>query len=69
LLVGLIVAIALTIGLELFSSAVHSLPKDFGGTKAEMCEHVAQYPPWVWQLSPLFGQAANETKMTTSRKE
>ena len=42
LLAGLIMAIALVIGVELFSSVVHPLPKDFGGTMAERCEHVAQ---------------------------
>jgi hypothetical protein len=45
--VGVLVAIALMIGVELFSSVVHPLPADFGGTMAEMCEHVAQYPQWV----------------------
>ena len=47
LLVGMIVAIALMLGVELFGSVVHPLPTDFGGTMAAICEHVAQYPQWV----------------------
>lgn len=45
--IGMLVAFALVVGVELFSSVVHPLPADFGGTEEEMCQHVASYRPWV----------------------
>jgi hypothetical protein len=45
--VGLLVSFLLVVAVELFSAAVHPLPKDFGGTSEEMCRHVERYPPWV----------------------
>jgi hypothetical protein len=39
--VGMIVAFLLLAGIELLSAVVHPLPADFGGTQAEMCQHVA----------------------------
>lgn len=45
--VGMIAAFALVVAVEAFSAVVHPLPADFGGTQAEMCQHVANYPPWV----------------------
>ena len=37
----------LVIAVELFSGVVHPFPKDFGGTKEEVCRHVERYPSWV----------------------
>ena len=45
--VGMVVAFLLLVGVELFSAVVHPLPRNFGGTQAEMCQHVANYPQWV----------------------
>jgi MFS family permease len=44
---GLFVAFVLVVAVELFSSVVHPLPEDFGGTMEEMCRHVERYPQWV----------------------
>jgi hypothetical protein len=44
---GLAAGFVLVVAVELFSSVVHPLPADFGGTQEEMCEHVANYPHWV----------------------
>jgi hypothetical protein len=44
---GMVVALALVIAVEGFSSIVHPVPPDFTGTMEEMCEHVARYPHWV----------------------
>ncbi len=45
--VGMVVAFALVIAVEVLSSIVHPVPPDFTGTMDEMCEHVARYPSWV----------------------
>lgn len=45
--IGTLVAFALVVFVELFSSVVHPLPADFKGTEEEMCQHVARYPSWV----------------------
>ncbi len=56
---GLVVVLTLVIAVELFSSVVHPLPADFGGTQDEMCQHVERYPPWVLGVVvPLWGFAA-----------
>lgn len=44
---GFVLAFALVVALELFSSVVHPLPADFAGTGEEMCRHVERYPAWV----------------------
>ena len=66
--VGMIVAIALMIGVELFSSVVHPVPTDFGGTMAAMCEHVAQYPQWVLAVvTSVWPMAAFASTWTANR--
>lgn len=47
IIAGFVLALALVIALELFSSVVHPLPADFAGTAEEMCRHVERYPAWV----------------------
>lgn len=44
---GMVVALALVIGVEFFSSIVHPVPPDCKETMEEMCQHVAKYPHWV----------------------
>jgi hypothetical protein len=57
--VGLIVAFLLLVGVELLSAVVHPVPPNFGGTKEEMCQHVARYPQWVLAVVvPLWGLTA-----------
>ena len=46
-LAGFVASFILVIAVEFFSSIVHPLPKNFGGTPEEMCLHVARYPQWV----------------------
>ena len=60
--VGLIVAFLLLIAVEVFGALVHPVPPNFGGTKEEMCQHVARYPQWVlavvvplWALTAFLG--------------
>ena len=55
-------AFLLLVGVELFSAVVHPVPPNFGGTKEEMCQHVARYPQWVlavvvplWALTAFLG--------------
>lgn len=56
---GLFAALVVVIGVEAFSSVVHPLPKDFGGTMEEMCRHVERYPSWVLAVCvPLWSAAA-----------
>jgi hypothetical protein len=56
---GMASAFALVVAIELFSSVVHPVPEGFGGTKDEMCEHVARYPHWVLALVvPAWGVTA-----------
>lgn len=47
LIAGLLVAFGLVVAVELFSSIVHPLPPDFGGTQEEIGAHVERYPAWV----------------------
>lgn len=57
--VGMVVAVALLIGVELFSAVVHPFPEDFGGTQEEMVAHVARYPQWVLAVCvPMWGLTA-----------
>lgn len=59
ILLGLLTAFLVVIAVELFSALVHPLPRDFGGTQEEMCQHVAQYPAWVLAVVvPAWGLAA-----------
>jgi hypothetical protein len=44
---GMVLALALVMAVEVFSSIVHPVPPNFTGTMEEMCEHVARYPQWV----------------------
>ena len=46
-LAGIAVLFLMVVAVELFSAVVHRLPKDFGGTNQEMCQHVERYPSWV----------------------
>src|SRR5687768_1893240 len=58
-LAGLLVSFILVVAVELISDVVHPLPKDFGGTKEEMCQHVERYPQWVLAMVvPLWAAAA-----------
>lgn len=47
LLLALVVAIILLAGIEGVSAIVHPFPPDFGGTRDEVAQHVANYPTWV----------------------
>lgn len=47
ILLGLFSTFVPVVAVELFSSVVHPLPQDFGGTMDEMCLHVSRYPTWV----------------------
>jgi hypothetical protein len=42
--VGMALALALVVAVELFSAVVHPIPADFNGN---MGEHVKRYPHWV----------------------
>lgn len=56
---GFLVALALVVAVEFFSSVVHPFPPDFAGTSAEMCRHVARYPAWVLAVVvPLWAATA-----------
>lgn len=66
--VGMGVLILLLIGVELFSAVVHPLPEGFGGTEAEMCEHVARYPQWVLAVSVPMWAFAAFASIWTARK-
>jgi MFS family permease len=44
---GMVLAFALVIAVEGFSSIVHPVPPNFTGTMDEICQHVAKYPDWV----------------------
>jgi hypothetical protein len=50
IVVGVALAFALVIAVELVSAVVHPLPPDFDGSMDEMCQHVARYPDWVLAL-------------------
>jgi hypothetical protein len=57
--VGMVVAIALLIAVELFSAVVHPFPEGFGGTHEEIVAHVARYPHWVLAVAvPMWGVTA-----------
>ncbi len=65
---GMFVAFILLVAIEFFSSIVHPVPPDFGGTKDEMCQHVARYPHWVLTLVvPLWGITAFVSTWTAER--
>jgi hypothetical protein len=60
--IGIVVALALVVAVELFSDMVYPLPEGFGNTKEEMCQHVERYPAWVlaavvpfWGITALAG--------------
>jgi hypothetical protein len=56
---GLVVALVLVVGVELFSAVVHPLPESFDGSQEQMCAHVARYPAWVLAvIVPIWGAAA-----------
>lgn len=44
---GMLLALALVIAVELWSSFVHPLPPGFEHTQEAMCAHVERYPQWV----------------------
>ncbi len=48
--VGMALALALVVAVELFSAVVHPLPADFDGNIAE---HVRRYPHWVLGVAVL----------------
>jgi hypothetical protein len=57
--IGIVVALALIVAVELFSDMVHPLPEGFGNTKEEMCRHVERYPAWVLAVVvPFWGITA-----------
>ena len=65
---GMTVAFLLIIAVELFSAIVHPLPADFGGTKEEMCQHVARYPHWVLAfVVPAWGLTALVSTWTAAQ--
>jgi hypothetical protein len=62
---GMVVAFALVLGVEWFSSIVHPFPPDFDGN---IPEHVKRYPGWVLGLVvPAWGAAAAAATSVASR--
>jgi hypothetical protein len=47
ILVGMALAFALVVAVELGSAVIHPVPPGFTGTQDEMCKHVERYPHWV----------------------
>jgi hypothetical protein len=67
-LAGLVVLLILTIAVELFSAVVYPLPQNFGGTREEMCLHIARYPYWVLGIVvPAWAAAAFLSSWTAGR--
>lgn len=67
-LAGVVLAFALVILVELFSSVVHPVPPGFKGTMDEMCQHVARYPDWVLAIAVvLWGGTALLSTWVSSR--
>lgn len=65
---GLITALVLLIAVEAFSAVVHPVPEGFGSTPAEMCQHVANYPPWVLAaVVPMWGGTAFVSAWLTAK--
>ena len=54
---AMVLALALLVAVELFSSVVHPLPPGFSETMEEMCRHVARYPDWVLGVVVIFWSA------------
>jgi hypothetical protein len=46
-LVGMVTALTLVIGVEVFSNLVHPFPPEFDQSHEQVCEHVRRYPVWV----------------------
>ncbi len=67
-IVGLVLAFALVIGVELFSNVVHPLPSDFEGTQEEICLHVERYPNWVLGIVVIAWGAIAAIATWTARK-
>ena len=69
IIAGMLVALVLVVAVELFGAVVHPVPADFGGTKEEICEHVARYPHWVLALVvPAWGAIAFVSPQSTPRR-
>jgi hypothetical protein len=65
---GLLVAFILVAAVELYSSVVHPLPEDFGGTTEEVCQHVQRCPPWLLAVAvPAWAVAAFASTWTAQR--
>ena len=47
IIAGMVLAFALVIAVEVFSSIVHPFPPNFTGTTDEIRQHVARYPDWI----------------------
>ena len=47
IIAGMVLAFALVVAVEVFSSIVHPVPPNFTGTMDELSQHVARYPHWV----------------------
>lgn len=63
--VGLSVAFALVVAVEVASAVVHPIPPDFSGSIAE---HVTRYPHWVLALVvPAWGATAFAATWVASR--
>jgi hypothetical protein len=68
IIAGLLAALVLIVLVELFSTVVHPVPPDFGGTMEGMCQHVAGYPNWVLAVVvPAWGVAAFVSTWTANR--
>jgi len=58
-LAGVVTALALVIGVEVFSNVVHPFPADFDQSHEQVCEHVRRYPGWVLAVViPLWSATA-----------
>jgi hypothetical protein len=68
ILAGLVVLFILTIAVELFSAVVYPLPRNFGGTREEICLHIARYPYWVLAVVvPAWATAAFVSTWTAGK--
>jgi len=62
---GMLLAFALVVAVELFSSVVHPLPADFDGN---IPEHVRRYPGWVLAVVvPMWAATAAAATWVASR--
>jgi hypothetical protein len=62
IVLGLLVALALATGVEVFGNVVHPFPADYDGSMEQTCAHVERFPAWVlaavvpaWGFTALAG--------------